>query len=104
MARSRGISVLEIIIIITIVAVILGIVMPLGVNERIPAKRTTCLSNVKQIALGLSMYSDEYDDYLPPAAVWANACLPELKNVDVMRCPGLASNPGDDVYGHAFRS
>jgi prepilin-type processing-associated H-X9-DG protein len=64
---------------------------------------SACLSNMRQIATGLMMYAQDYDETLPyirfhcPGAtrgsrcyVWKNAIRPYLKSLEVLACP---SNP-----------
>jgi len=62
-----------------------------------------CLSNVKQMGLALTMYSQDYDDRLPAGATWMGCINPYLKNERVFRCPALL---GDDRnrFGYAFYS
>lgn len=61
--------------------------------------RSVCPSNLKQIALGMFMYSQDYDDKFPPAIFgddtvgWANALQPYLKTYQIFQCP-LEPNPG----------
>jgi prepilin-type processing-associated H-X9-DG protein len=51
---------------------------------------TQCLSNTKQIAIGLLMYIQDYDDTLPPMKSTASvqtAIFPYIKNKAVFTCP-----------------
>ncbi len=47
---------------------------------------TTCLSNVKQLALAALMYAGDHDGKLPTAA-WVAELEPYLKNASILRCP-----------------
>jgi prepilin-type processing-associated H-X9-DG protein len=51
------------------------------------SKRTVCLSNVKQLALGTIMYATDNDDRLPDASHWRSAVMPYVKNAEIFRCP-----------------
>ena len=51
------------------------------------AKKTVCLSHVKQLALGTIMYAGDYDDVLPDASKWRASVSPYLKNDSVFHCP-----------------
>lgn len=52
------------------------------------AKATACLSNVKQIALGVLMYSSDHNDMLPKtAAGWKASIMPYMKNERLFHCP-----------------
>ena len=53
-----------------------------------------CLSNVKQIQLGLIMYASDNNQMYPPAAAdngaslyWPTPVLPYIKNVQIFLCP-----------------
>jgi len=54
--------------------------------------RNVCSSNLKQIALGMMMYSQDYDDKLPPMIFgtqevgWANGLQPYLKSYQLFQC------------------
>ena len=67
--QSRGFTLIELLVVIAIIAAIL---FPVFAQAKAAAKKTACLSNVKQIGLGFTMYAGDYDDTLAP---WtANAC------------------------------
>jgi prepilin-type processing-associated H-X9-DG protein len=55
------------------------------------SKRTVCLSNVKQLALGTIMYAGDNDDRLPDASHWRSAVMPYVKNAEIFRCPADTS-------------
>lgn len=70
--------------------------------------RSVCPSNLKQIALGMFMYSQDYDDKFPPAISgdetvgWANALQPYLKSYQIFQCP-VEPNPGQiDPHSRSF--
>lgn len=51
------------------------------------APNARCSSNLKQIALGLTMYSNEFDERLPLAPNWETATTHYLKSEDQLKCP-----------------
>lgn len=63
----------------------------------------SCLSNVKQLGIGLKMYQEDYDGRFPQAEVWMDANYPYEKNTRVYRCPQMdPSHPND--FGYAFNA
>jgi prepilin-type processing-associated H-X9-DG protein len=58
---------------------------------RTAAKKTACLSNVKQLALGTIMYASDHKDVLPTAAAWKASIMPYVKNEKIFHCPDDAA-------------
>jgi len=56
-------------------------------------QESSCQSNLKQIALGMFMYAQDYDDKFPPAVFhdktvgWANGLQPYLRSYGIFQCP-----------------
>lgn len=65
------------------------------------ARRVSCQSNLKQIALGLMMYTQDYDEKLPPAKGWIDLLKPYMKTDYVFKCPEVTDPKG---YGYAYNS
>ncbi|AIE86227.1 H-X9-DG-CTERM domain-containing protein [Fimbriimonas ginsengisoli] len=51
--------------------------------------QTTCLSNIKQVAMASVLYSQDYDETLPTATTWATSLYPYAKNATLFSCPTL---------------
>ena len=60
--------------------------------------RSLCQSNLKQIALVIFMYSQDYDQKLPPAIIdhktvgWAEALSPYTESMRIFQCPSVQNN------------
>src|SRR5476651_819462 len=64
--RSRhGFTLIELLVVIAIIAILAAILFPVFARAREQARRTSCLSNMKQIGLALFMYAQDYDETLP---------------------------------------
>jgi prepilin-type N-terminal cleavage/methylation domain-containing protein/prepilin-type processing-associated H-X9-DG protein len=61
MAR-RGFTLIELLVVIAIIAILAAILFPVFARAREKARQTSCLSNVKQLMLGLKMYVQDYDE------------------------------------------
>lgn len=62
-----------------------AIVFPILASGKAPG-RSICMSNVKQLKLGLLMYQSDNDDYLPPADRWRSFTEPLVRDGFNMRC------------------
>jgi prepilin-type processing-associated H-X9-DG protein len=66
------------------------------------ARRATCLSNLKQLLLGILMYAQDYNQVLPPAETWGDAILPYVKNKEIFLCPSAPDLPCGYAYHDAY--
>jgi len=74
--RKAGFTLIELLVVIAIIAILAAILFPVFARARENAKRTGCLSNMKQIGTGIMMYVQDYDDTYPMTA-WKNADNPK---------------------------
>lgn len=110
MVRRRAFTLIELLVVIAIIAILAAILFPVFAQARESARLTSCLSNMKQLGLGLRMYNTDYDEAYPniyqgwgnvsgayqEGWMWKNAIFPYTKNKGIMKCP---SNPLSDANG-----
>ncbi len=93
--KHRAFTLIELLVVIAIIAILASILFPVFAQARAAAKKTACLSNMKQIGLGFTMYANDSNESFPvgayntfsPGAGWAGAIRPYLKNTGVLQCP-----------------
>src|ERR1700709_1884993 len=61
----RGFTLIELLVVIAIIAILAAILFPVFAQAKEAAKKTMCLSNLKQIGLGMQMYLGDADDMIP---------------------------------------
>ncbi len=64
MHDRKGFTLIELLVVIAIIAILLAILMPAMSRVKEQARRSTCLSNLRQLGLAWVMYADENDDML----------------------------------------
>jgi len=91
MARRAGFTLIELLVVIAIIAILAAILFPVFARAREKARQTSCLSNLKQLALGFMMYAQDYDESIRGARLpldgWTGAVLPYTKNEQIFNCP-----------------
>jgi len=65
-SRKTGFTLIELLVVIAIIAILAAILFPVFARAREKARQTACLSNLKQIGLGMMMYAQDYDETLVP--------------------------------------
>ena len=65
--RRRGFTLIELLVVIAIIAILAAILFPVFAQAREKARQVSCLSNMKQVALALTLYAQDYDETLPPS-------------------------------------
>jgi prepilin-type N-terminal cleavage/methylation domain-containing protein/prepilin-type processing-associated H-X9-DG protein len=61
----NGFTLMELLVVIALIALLAGMLLPVLVRVREQARRTTCLSNLRQIAQAHLLYVQDWDERLP---------------------------------------
>jgi len=89
--QRKAFTLIELLVVIAIIAILAAILFPVFAQAKAAAKRTSELSDVKNIALGMFLYSGDSDDAVPPIAQgfidqpltqlsWKDSVYPYIKN------------------------
>jgi len=83
----KGFTLIELLVVIAIIAILAAILFPVFSKARAKALQTTCLSNLKQLGLGMLMYTADWDQYYTVDYQWALKLWPYVKNGPIYTCP-----------------
>ncbi len=70
--RKTGFTLVELLVVITIIALLLALLVPSLKRAKEIAKRVVCSSGLKQVGMGMRMYAENYSDRLPPDYVYVD--------------------------------
>jgi prepilin-type N-terminal cleavage/methylation domain-containing protein len=92
-------TLIELLVVIAIIAILAAILFPVFARARENARRTSCLSNLKQIGLGAMMYLQDYDEKYPQAYWYKSATFTKSASDYVLQtdnsAPGKRFLTGD---------
>ncbi|BDI31166.1 hypothetical protein CCAX7_32170 [Capsulimonas corticalis] len=90
--QKSGFTLIELLVVIAIIAILAAILFPVFAKAREKARQIACLSNLKQLSLGIMQYTQDNDELLCPsfygyAQGWGGYIYPYVKSTGVYTCP-----------------
>lgn len=123
-SSRRAFTLIELLVVIAIIAILAAVLFPVFARAREAARKTTCTSNLRQLAQAMTMYLQDYDERFPVAnfsdntfgfppslhkdgsgkPIYLAAILhPYAKNEGIFWCPTMRGQPGrSQSYLHDY--
>jgi len=102
----RGFTLIELLVVIAIIAILAAILFPVFARARAKARQTSCLSNIRQIAVAMLSYAQDNEECLPCSdniaglpdwgnpgtdntldCMWSGVIMPYIHNNQIWSCP-----------------
>ena len=108
-SRARnGFTLIELLVVIAIIAILAAILFPVFARARENARRTSCMSNLKQVGLGMLQYMQDFDERFVPAQNDDNTFVlmlqPYVKSRQLFVCPSASGEATTQAAALAKRN
>ncbi len=100
---STGFTLIELLVVIAIISILAAILFPVFAAAREKARESSCASNLKQLGIAIIQYTQDNDEFFPPAAnninnadytggspaniTWEIATAPYFNTLNILTCP-----------------
>ena len=99
----RGFTLIELLVVIAIIAILAAMMFPTFAKAREGARRAACLSNLRQIGMGIQMYTMDHTERMPGAGAtgqeWPLFLDPYTKSSQIYSCSSDSQTPFPSIGG-----
>lgn len=96
--------------VIAIIGILTAMLLPALATAKEKARQISCINNLKQLRLALTLYADDNDGQFPPrfSPYWMERLQPHYESLTILRCPSdkpdAAPNGDPNTARYAPRS
>ncbi len=80
---GKGFTLIELLVVIAIIGILAGILLPVLSRARESARKTQCMSNIKQVGMGLIMYANENSESFPSDSAYSGS-NPAMRGLNLL--------------------
>ncbi len=88
---NKGFTLIELLVVIAIIGILAGILLPVLSRARESARKTQCMSNIKQIGMGLIMYANENNEDFPSDTAYSGGS-PAMRGLNILYDTYISDN------------
>ncbi len=105
---QRGFTLIELLVVIAIIAILAAILFPVFAQAREKARQTSCVSNMRQMGMAITMYVTDNEGYpmhsspsnWNPRKRWPDYVFPYSKNEKLFTCPSAPADLFRKPWAH----
>ena len=89
--RVRAFTLIELLVVIAVISILVAILFPVYASMREKGQRTACTSNMRQIEMALTAYTQDNEGQFPVGNLfqkdWSLEVFPYAKSQELFQCP-----------------
>ena len=94
--KQSGFTLIELLVVIAIIGILAAMLLPALSRSKGQATKISCVNNLRELELALTIYADDNQGFLPPrygVNRWPSRIHDSFKDLKLLVCPNDGQNP-----------